>query len=327
MHIRLLDRERRDVAVKAYNNPFVQQYCKEVKIILQAANSNELLANFSKLQPPQLNDGTKSPKIIRFTQNFPGLNLSGAYTLGIFGGYKVACVLTEQGQQSQPLIEATIGLFTNVSFIIGVGVAYGSSRDKYKLGDVLISDKIACLDNAKFQRDSVIQNRGTIEAVKRKLHTLFCESSYRFADKFVCTEGAKPRFSKAHVGCIISGSFLVDNKEMKSRLLENAREAIGGEMEGYVLMGMIRNRDRCQFQAIIIKGVCDYADGTKEKQWQLTAALAAVEYTHFQLELTEGNLFCKLHKVTHQMSRCKCNAKYMYMYLRFSFTSYLKLQG
>ena len=37
-------------------------------------------------------------------------------------------------------------------------------------------------------------------------------------------------------------------------------------------------------EVIIIKGVADYADGEKPKQWQLTAAMAAANYTHFQLK-------------------------------------------
>ena len=37
-------------------------------------------------------------------------------------------------------------------------------------------------------------------------------------------------------------------------------------------------------EVIIIKGVADYADGEKNKQWQLTAAMAAASYTHFQLK-------------------------------------------
>ena len=310
---KLQKRELDDVIVRGSGDKFVQQYCKEVKIILQAANDNERLANFSKLEPSYLNDGTKSAKIVRFSTGFPGQNIEGEYTLGIFGGYKAALVQTKQGADCRSLIEATIGLFSNVSFIIGVGVAYGISRDKTKLGDVLISDKIACLNNIKIDKSGSIHNRGPIQEVKDQLHVLFCTANDRF-NKFACTEDASPRYSKAHVGCIISGNFLVDNKEIKFKLSEIEREAIGGEMEGHVLMEIMGKRDPCPFQAIIIKGVCDYGDGTKEKQWQLTAALAAVEYTHLRLELTKGTLFCKLHKVKtykHAISRCKCIAQYL----------------
>lgn len=290
----LQEHETKDVAVKVIDDKFVQQYCKEVKIVFQAANGTERIAIFSKLTPPDLYDGTKSDQIVRFSTDFQGKNCSGEYTLGIFGGYKAALVHTKQGQDCRSLIEETIGLFSNVRMIIGVGVAYGKSNDSTKLGDVLISDKIAMLKIVKFDKDDSIISRGPIEEVKSKLHVLFCQNNNRFHDTFACTEGTPPRFAKTHVGCIISASFLVDNEKIKPKLWDNAPEAIGGEMEGHVLMDIIKQRDPCLFSAIIIKGVCDYGDGTKKKNWQLTAALAAVEYTHFCLELTQGTLFRKL---------------------------------
>ena len=290
----LQEHEIKNVAVKVIHDKFVQRYCKEVQIVLQAANDTERLAIFSKLMPPVLYDGTKSDQIVRFSTDFQGKNCSGEYTLGMFGGYKAALVHTEQGQKCRSLIEATIGLFSNVRIIIGVGVAYGSSEKCTKLGDVLISEKIAELDTIKYKKNGSIISRGIIGEVKDNLRTHFCKGSTRFIEKFACTEGTPPRFAKTHVGCIISGSFLVDNEEIKLKLWDNATEAIGGEMEGHVLMDIIKQRDSCKFKAIIIKGVCDYGDGTKEKNWQLTAALAAVEYTHFRLELTQETLFSKL---------------------------------
>ena len=54
-------------------------------------------------------------------------------------------------------------------------------------------------------------------------------------------------------------------------------------MEGWVLYTNIIN-EHPNLEVIIIKGVADYADGEKPKQWQLTAAMAAANYTHFQLK-------------------------------------------
>ena len=308
----LQDREANNVAVKPIDDDFVQQFCKEVQIVLQAANDTERVASFSKLMPPVLNNGNECDKILRFRVDFQGRNCSGEYILGMFGGYKAALVHTKQGQKCRSLIEATIGLFSNVRIIIGVGVAYGSSEECTKLGDVLISEKIAELDTVKYEKEGLIISRGIIGEVKDNLHTIFCTGSNRFdVKKFACTDSTPPRFAKARHGCIISGSFLVDNEDIKHKLWNNAPEAIGGEMEGHVLMDIIKQQASCQFQAIIIKGVCDYGDGTKKKDWQLTAALAAVEYTHFRLEETKGTLFCKLCNVVvykRLLNRCRVYA-------------------
>ena len=289
----LVTLEENGTDVKASGDEFIQQYCQEVIFVLQAANETERVAIISKLDPPTSNDGTKCDKILSFFQDFKGRDCHGNYTLGIFGGYKAALVQTEQGGKCRYLIEATLELFPNVSCIIGVGVAYGGNKDATSLGDVLVSEKIAELDTVKFQSEGLIISRGVTVQVSGKLHTIFCKGNNRFSDKFACTEGASPRYSKAHVGTIISGSFLVDNEKVKHKLWDNSIEAIGGEMEGHVLMDIIKQRKLCQVNAIIIKGVCDFGDGKKNKQWQVTAALAAVEYTHYQLMRTKGTLFCK----------------------------------
>ncbi len=74
-------------------------------------------------------------------------------------------------------------------------------------------------------------------------------------------------------------------------------EAIGGEMEGVILVEI---RKRLESRApprelgvIIIKGVADYADGSKGEEWQLTAAMAAASYAKHRLEFTHGMLFIK----------------------------------
>ena len=290
----LVTREDDNSDVRPFNDTFIEQYCRQVFIVLQAANETERVAIFSKLEPPILDDVTRSEKVLRFFASFEGKTCHGEYSLGIFGGYKVALVQTDQGEKCRPLIEATIDLFPNVYLIIGVGVAYGGNKDKTRLGDVLVSEKIAELYTVKFRNDGSIISRGITGEVIGELHTHFCRGNNRFNNRFKCSES---RHSTAHVGTIISGSFLVDNEEIKRKLWDNSIEAIGGEMEGHFLMDIIKQRKNCPIKAIIIKGVCDYGDGMKSKEWQVTAALAAVEYTHFRLNRTNGTLLAprKLH--------------------------------
>ena len=262
-------------------------------IILQAANNTERIAILSKLEPPVLDDGTTFKKILTFSKTVPGKAANGKYFLGIFARHKAALVQTQPGDKCRSLIDVTIEVFPNVSWIIGMGIAYGGKRDKTSFGDVLVSDKIEELDIAKFRNDSSIVGNGNKQPVLGDLHTTFCMGENMFDDTFKCTKGG--RYSKAHVGTIISGSFLVDHKLIKDELWKNAREAIGGEMEGYVLMDIIRQRDLCPIKAIIIKGVSDYGDGTKTDEWQMTAALAAVEYAYMRLKDTLPRKFLSDH--------------------------------
>ena len=78
--------------------------------------------------------------------------------------------------------------------------------------------------------------------------------------------------------------------------MENDPRAVGGEMEGQIIAGIhndfLNLNPPRKIDAIIIKGVSDHADGNKHKGWQMTAALAAIGYTKFKLERTQGQV-CK----------------------------------
>ena len=109
---------------------------------------------------------------------------------------------------------------------------------------------------------------------------------------FTCTKDREPQIIP---GTIVSMSWLVDDKETKMKILKNSPEAIGGEMEGFVLLQIRekyanQNPPR-QLDVVVIKGVTDYRDGTKHKEWQFTAAMAAVGYAHHKLEETGGAEF------------------------------------
>jgi nucleoside phosphorylase len=92
---------------------------------------------------------------------------------------------------------------------------------------------------------------------------------------------------------------LVADEKSRNKLLRNYPSgAIGGEMEGGVLLEIQneRNADRARrhdLDVIIIKGVGDFGDDQKQegKEWQYTASLAAASYIEHKLSMTGGMLF------------------------------------
>ena len=109
------------------------------------------------------------------------------------------------------------------------------------------------------------------------MHRIFCTQSKAWG--YVCTK--QGRKARAVVGQVASGSFLVNWDTFKKAIIAGSPGAKGGEMEGWVLYTHFRETP---IETIIIKGVADYGDGEKDKIWQLTAAKAAVDYAHYQLE-------------------------------------------
>lgn len=270
------------------------EYNKEVVIILHTVNDNEYWAVMDRLLAPQSDTIPNLVNPLARPVTFPTKGM----VLGRFGGYKVAVVQTNMGAECRDEIEVALERFPNAQVIIGVGVAYGSK--KYQYCDVLVSKWIEDLSTVKFDINNNIITRGEKLEMRPWLVNIFAKQTGEFAIKqnFSCTTGM--RRPQIAAGILFSASWLVDNAAVKSEIFENAPEAIGGEMEGWVLVSIerkLRNKNPPRnIGVIIIKGLADYGDGTKGTQWQFTAAKAAVDYTAFQLEdAGEGALAYRKH--------------------------------
>jgi hypothetical protein len=78
---------------------------------------------------------------------------------------------------------------------------------------------------------------------------------------------------KVHFGVVLSGEKLIDNLAFRDELLRLEPEAIGGEMEGAGLY----------VDWVLIKGICDWADGNKKLEKELRQQTAASSAANFVL--------------------------------------------
>ena len=173
-----------------------------------------------------------------------------------------------------------------------IGIGYASSQ-KLQFADVMVSDRIENCVQVKWENGE-ITNRGARPPVDLDLKRIFCQSARKdWEDQVPYCTANDSRRPCLHVGCIVSAPLLMRDPDLKDRLLEHIPEAIGGEMEGWALLTVKDNSelDHHRVGIIIIKGVADYGDTEKKDNWQLTAAKAAVDYTHFRLKKTEGTEF------------------------------------
>src|SRR5207248_10152318 len=89
---------------------------------------------------------------------------------------------------------------------------------------------------------------------------------------------------KIHFGLILSVDRLINNKDYRDKLLRIDPEAIGGEMEG---TGVYAAAHRNKVDWILVKAICDWADGNKDQEKegrQKEAAEQAVRLTMHVLE-------------------------------------------
>lgn len=94
-------------------------------------------------------------------------------------------------------------------------------------------------------------------------------------------EDRPPRTSKAgsiviHYGLIASGSELMKDARKRDEIAKNA-DVLCFEMEAAGLMN--------HFPCLVIRGICDYSDTHKNKEWQGYAAMAAAAYAKALLSL------------------------------------------
>ena len=253
-------------------------------VVIQSCNDNEYYASLDLMEAPKVLKPDSQSQLFERAVRFPNKD-DMTIAIGVFAGHKAAIAWTEQGSSCERDIRKVLSWFPNTKAILGVGVAFGMKRDVVKFCDVLVAKWMADFGDRPRAEKGGIDARGEVVRTKTTLKNLFCNNPIGW--EFLCTN--TNRLAKVVPGLLVSGPLLLDDPAVKQKIQEQFKDAKGGEMEGWVLYTHIVNDDEIvknhpNLEVIIIKGVADYADGEKNKQWQLTAAMAAASYTHFQLK-------------------------------------------
>ena len=263
----------------------LEQYSKEVLIIIHTVNDNEKWAAVDCLDPPDLTDIHGKP-----LEKSVDLQEPNWIVLGEYGGYKAALIQTEMGSDAGPELSRAFDTLPNVKYVIGMGMCYSATNKK---GDIIVSKWIDGVGNTKYSEEGITFRAGDtrFSSVRQDLRNVFTKGVETWiADSkndFMCSkEGRKP---EVKVGSVISAPALVKNKEVRDKFQANNPEAIGGEMEGFKLVEIVQQRNP-RLSAIVIKGVADHATEAKDDAWQLTASLAAARYAQYKLLESSGSL-------------------------------------
>jgi nucleoside phosphorylase len=160
--------------------------------------------------------------------------------------------------------------------VVMVGIAFGVDPEKQAIGEVLVSQRIL---DYELQRVSAtdeaaveIRPRGDRATASARLIGRFDAAQYGWEHQI-------------RLGLLLSGSKLVDNRDFREDLLRLEPDAFGGEMEG---AGLYAAASRSSTDWIVIKAICDFADGNKREgkaEKQAIAAERAATYVRHTLEL------------------------------------------
>ncbi len=197
------------------------------------------------------------------------------YYLGECGHYACALVMCDMragGRGGSTLsIDAAIARFKPRGVIM-VGVAFGNetlvipptNKKKQRLGDVVVATQLIFYE---------VERRGTTQNTPRGPRP---ESGQVFRNRLRNLEWKRPDEPKRGpiFGPVLSGDKLVDNDDFKNELFRAYPDAVAGEMEGE---GLYAASAKASLEWILIKGICDWANGLKHKRAQPLAAKNAAD--------------------------------------------------
>lgn len=148
--------------------------------------------------------------------------------------------------------------------ILYVGIAFGTSRKKHLPADVIVSEQLIPYELQRIGKTPIFRNPipPSSASLVNRFRNALGWTFYR-PDNSRC---------KMHVGPVLSGQKLLDQSDFKEALLDQYPNAIGGEMEG---SGLWSAAQRARKEWILVKGVCDWADGGKNDDYQAMAAASA----------------------------------------------------
>ena len=189
------------------------------------------------------------------------------YYIGRMGVYNSVLMLSSAGSEgptgSTLSVDAVIREWEPRA-ILYVGIAFGASRKKQLPADVLVSEQLIPYEFQRIGKTPIFRNPipPSSAALVNRFRNALGWTFYR-PDKSGC---------KMHVGPVLSGQKLLDQSDFKDALLDQYPNAIGGEMEG---SGLWSAAQRARKEWILVKGVCDWADGAKNDDYQAMAAASA----------------------------------------------------
>jgi len=187
-------------------------------------------------------------------------------------------------------IEESIRLL-NPSAVIMVGIAFGVSESKQNIGDILVSKQLIQYDLQRVGTDSNNEQEISLRDDRPS-------ASHRMLQRFRAAAIYWQTPPIVEFGSILSGAKLIDNQDFRDQLLRFAHEAIGGEMEA---SGLYAVAQRKKVDWIVIKAICDWADGNKHQDKKHRQQLAAENAARFTIHVLEQGGFEKSEQETAEM--------------------------
>jgi nucleoside phosphorylase len=194
------------------------------------------------------------------------------HDLGVLNGTRVIHAISEMGSAGLGAMQQTVDKASrslSPRAVVAAGIAFGVDDGKQALGDVLVSTHVWLYDLQRVGKDEIVLRGPRPDASPWLLNYL---KGYYLTN-----------WKRANVtfGAVLTGEKLIDNVDYRNQLLKLAGGVIGGEMEG---AGLYVSSADHKVDWIVVKAICDFADGNKGKDKESRQILAATNAAHLLVD-------------------------------------------
>jgi nucleoside phosphorylase len=181
-----------------------------------------------------------------------------AYFIGVFGDYTICHTQCAAKGSTQPG-SSSVTTFQVISHwnprvLMMIGIAFGVDKEKQTIGDILVAESINGYDHVKVVQGKRIPRGTTLIATDNLTRRI-----KEIAKGWNCLSGKKKL--KVHTGEILSGDALINDRKFRDELINSFPKSTGGEMEG---VGFYSAAQEKNIPHLLLKSICDYADGNKD---------------------------------------------------------------
>lgn len=173
------------------------------------------------------------------------------YYIGSFGQYNIVHVQSPKmgSVNCSNTVRSALEHWSGIRVTFMIGICFGIDRTKQRIGDIIVSENIIPYEIKRISKNEDIP-RGTHIPANEFLVNAFKSQRITW----------KNENGKLNIGLVLSGEKLVDNIEFRNALLKEHPTSLGGEMEG---AGLAEACSKKQIPWILVKSICDFADGDK----------------------------------------------------------------
>lgn len=275
------------------------EYCENHSLTIERLKGkiDVVIITATKLETDILH--TKLKPIQGYSQIIKIICEKTAYYIGIFEDYTIChsqCVnmgSTQAGSSSVTTFQAIS--HWNPKVLIMIGIAFGVDKENQKIGDVLIAETINGYNYVKVANSKETHRGKTIPStdnLTRRINEIAKNWNYLVGEEKM----------KSICGEVLSGDTLINDIEYRNKLTTLHEKAIGGEMEG---IGFYSASSEKEIPMILLKSICDYADGNKDTDKDKNQKIALLSILDFCSLLFKSNFLYEIYKTNSYKANLK----------------------